>query len=323
MFRPMTEAIIRSITTALTRDEVRQDPAWINELTILVTSNFDKAVLTRCTSELFAKQRSDHVLRWRRSLKTDVPPALFPLIYDEDVNPELFAYFVVGAPANILDNNNGNVGWGVANGTRCRMHSVAWSDQDKTIEASLLIEQAAQRGNLLVDLPFPPDYINVTLLDEAGNGLSGISWPPANNLETNWLLSPSGEQICKSTVVIPIGIASSKGKKRIVRLGQGVLSTPYEVEYVQHGVDLGLVMTVWKAQGSTLKRVVLSLESASRHAPKWGYEHLYVGVSRVTAAQNLRCFPLSGAFRRSRLSGLFPNIFTTKWRLDCERTNTN
>ncbi|KAI9993974.1 hypothetical protein PInf_016503 [Phytophthora infestans] len=58
-----------------------------------------------------------------------------------DANPELFAYFVVGAPAHILDNNNGNVGWGVANGTPCIYHSLAWDDDGMRSEVEALVEQ--------------------------------------------------------------------------------------------------------------------------------------------------------------------------------------
>jgi len=50
------------------------------------------------------------------------------LLYLEDKYPELFGYFVYGAPAQILDNGNGNVSYGVANGTSCKMVALAWDD---------------------------------------------------------------------------------------------------------------------------------------------------------------------------------------------------
>lgn len=263
----MTAEVVRSVTTELTTDEIRDDPAWLDDMTILVTSNLDKAVLTKCAAQLYAKRHGRLLFLWKRVIKTDVPSALHSLIHDEDANPQLFAYFVAGAPAHVLDNNNGNVGSGVANGTRCRMRSIAWDGHEKTEAAAGLVELARLKGETLIDLPFPPDFINVRLLDEDGDELSSDQWPSANNLETRWLRSPAGELLRKASVIIPIGIASTKGKKRTIRLGQGVLSAPYEVEFTQHAVDITLVMAVWKARGSTLKRVLLNLESACRHAP--------------------------------------------------------
>lgn len=311
-FRPMTPSVVDSLTTELTLEDVAKDAAWLDELTILVTTNVDKAILTACTAKLFARRHRGVLFRWRRRLHTDLTPEMQDLIYNEDANPTLFAYFIAGAPAHILDNNSGNVGWGVANGTPCRFHSLAWEDPEKRQTVARLLQQSSLLGNNIVDLPYPPDYINVELLDSNGKSLSAELWPPENNLDTEWVQEDDTSRSRKSKVIIPIGLTT---KMQSLKLGSGVLSQPYELPYFQHAVDLGLVRTVWKAQGATLKKVLLFLEP-SRPRPVWGFEHLYVGMSRVTAAKHLRCFPLSGAFRKSRLLNLRPNIFTTKWRMD-------
>jgi hypothetical protein len=55
------------------------------------------------------------------------------------MRPESFAYFVQGAPAQIFDNGNGIVAFGVANGTGCKMVSLAWNSLDIETEQRHLI----------------------------------------------------------------------------------------------------------------------------------------------------------------------------------------
>ncbi|KAE9086849.1 hypothetical protein PF007_g20607 [Phytophthora fragariae] len=117
-----------------TRGHLPDGSAWIDDATILVTSNVDKAILTACAASHFAKRQNQLLFRWKRKLRQELPAGVDAIVYDEDANPELFAYFVAGAPANILDNNSGNVGWGVANGSPCRLHSLGWDDDTKRQE---------------------------------------------------------------------------------------------------------------------------------------------------------------------------------------------
>ncbi len=51
-------------------------------------------------------------------------------LYDEDERPELFAYFVQRWCGQVLDNAHGNLYFGVAHGTACTMHSLAWDDPE-------------------------------------------------------------------------------------------------------------------------------------------------------------------------------------------------
>eukprot|EP00644_Phytophthora_capsici_P015140 jgi/Phyca11/128368/e_gw1.75.10.1 len=81
-FRPMTAELLQSITTELNLSDVLDDPAWLDETTILVTSNMDRAVLTSCAAILYARRRQELVIKWRRRLKTEVPTSLKGLVFD-------------------------------------------------------------------------------------------------------------------------------------------------------------------------------------------------------------------------------------------------
>ena len=59
----------------------------------------------------------------------------------------------------MLDNAHGNVYFGVANGTECTMHSLAWDDPEDKKDAPNAIR--ASTPGQVIDLPKPPDHIIV------------------------------------------------------------------------------------------------------------------------------------------------------------------
>jgi hypothetical protein len=67
-------------------------------------------------------------LQWKQNSSLDFALAAKAILYDEDERPELFAYFIQGGRGQDLDNAHGKVYFGVANGTTCTMHSLAWDD---------------------------------------------------------------------------------------------------------------------------------------------------------------------------------------------------
>jgi hypothetical protein len=77
---------------------------------------------------VFGRRNNVPVLRWKHKLSLDFPLSVEAISYDENERPELFAYFVQGGSGQVLDNAHGNVYFGVANGTACTMHSLAWND---------------------------------------------------------------------------------------------------------------------------------------------------------------------------------------------------
>ena len=53
----------------------------------------------------------------------------------------------------------------------------------------------------------------------------------------------------------------------------------------------------------------------------WTFENLYVGYSRITTNNGIRCLPLSQRFDRRKFLNLRPNINTTRWRMDTAKGN--
>lgn len=200
----------------------------------------------------------------------------------------------------------------------CKLVSLAWNDINDTECITQQLASLPPQSGSVIDLPCAPDFINVQLITQTGDIIPATTWPPENNLETNWKMDMEGCQTEKRSIIIPIGIITNNQTKYSVKLAKTLMPKPIELKYSQLAVELALVMTVWKAQGATLRRVLLYLEGVPG-APKWLIDHLYVGTSRVQLVRPLRCLPLSPGFKKSILKELTPNPDTTKWRMDIGR----
>jgi hypothetical protein len=89
-------------------------------------------------------------------LSLDFPLSAKAILHDKDERPKLFAYFVQGGSGQVFDNAHGKVYLGVANGTACKMHSLAWDDlEDK--ENSHKAIRTSTTGQV-IDLSKPPDH---------------------------------------------------------------------------------------------------------------------------------------------------------------------
>ncbi|KAG6950997.1 hypothetical protein JG687_00013902 [Phytophthora cactorum] len=220
--------------------------------TVIVTSNMDCAVLNALRGKEASYKGGNLLFRWQKPLTSGIPKCVEVLIYIENENPELFGYFFQGAPGQILDNANGNVSLGIG-----------WDDKALTANAMSLVDEALENRQSVVELPFPPQFINVRLADGDGNPVSRVNWPEGMNLE----LPENGTSDITDThdVAIPIGYVLSNADNSSIKL-TNTDGSSQEIKYSQHAVDLAMVLTVSKAQGSTFSRAILLLEG-SQHAP--------------------------------------------------------
>ncbi len=90
----------------------------------------------------------------------------------------------------MLDNAHVNVYFGVANGTACTMHSLAWDDPGDEKDTRNAIK-TSNPGQVINSLK-PPDHIIVYI-----KPIQGIKWPHNLNLSPN-----------SNLIQIPIGLTS-------------------------------------------------------------------------------------------------------------------
>jgi hypothetical protein len=312
-YHPMTEDMIDGLTAELTREEVLADERWTTDATCLTTTNLDRSIINNIVAKIYGAKKRQTVVRWtrqfRKAFDLTVKEFMETLLYSEDRYPELFGYFVHGAPSQILDNGNGNVAYGVANGTSCKMISLAWDDPVKEQEMYTLTSAATEKHIIegedscettkVIDLPYPPDYIIVEVVVKDAS-----KWPSHLNL------SPDPGRIH-----IPIGTKTNRqcdNKEKIFLANNQALS------YHVHAVDLSFAITTWKSQGGTFEYIIALLENyGGSSKQKLSYELLYVMFSRVKKAQRFRCMPLSAPLDlRNRLRKLYPNLYAIKYRMD-------
>ena len=209
-----------------------------------------------------------------------------------------------GAQGQILDNGNGNVCFGVANGTPCKMVSLAWENDEISDKVSHIIRAESLKGTKVIDIPIPPDCIvvEVSLPNQE-------SWPQHLNL------SPDPTKIH-----IPIGLkTSSRGRaeKDFV-----MLSNRTKVIYCAHAIDLAFAITTWKSQGGTFDYIIALLENSTGAHCMISFELLYVMISRVRQTDRFRCFPMAMRHKTiEKLRRLRPKVSSIKWRKDVANKN--
>ena len=170
------------------------------------TSNIDRAIINAVRAPLYAISSSTIALRWRRILKNDTPLVLQEFLYDESIRPKLLGYFIFGAPGLILDNGNGNVLFGVANGTSCSFVAVAWNNEYTRASADILVHNYGCHGGIC-DLPIQPDHIIVSI-----NTADVSEWPLHLNL------APRMSNGLPIAVHIPVGFMHLKHKSVRIRM---------------------------------------------------------------------------------------------------------
>ncbi len=178
LYKPITKDIVDGVTHELTPSDVENDPNWITKSTCIVTTNVDRAIINAEAAKAFSKRNNVPSLQWKQKLSLDFPLSVEAILFDEDKRPELFAYFVQGGCGQVWDNAHGNVYFGVANGTACTMHSLAWDDPGDKKDAHSTIKTSTP--GQVIALPKPPDHIIVDI-----KPIHGIKWPHNLNLSPN------------------------------------------------------------------------------------------------------------------------------------------
>jgi hypothetical protein len=292
-YRPIAGGLLESLSTKLETEDIAADPRWATDATVLTTSNTARASILGAAAVNYGERNGEKVISWRRPLNLDMSDGVRNHLYTNGENPEITAFFVKGAPGQILDNRCGNVSLRVANGTACLYHSLIWIDDDVRARMQAKISASNSR---VVHVDVAPDYIVVELPEH-----DAATWPDHLNL----CPEVDGE---RETVLIPIGISSrgsgDNGKLKIDNI---------ELTFKSHGVDLAFALTVWKAQGKTLSHVIALLDGGPGHSLT--YECMYVIKSRVPALDRIKCLGVA-ADPREILSKLRPCPLAVRYRQD-------
>lgn len=253
----------------------------------------------------FAKENGTHVIRWQRKIVSwrGKPQQETQQSRAKHKEPCFWEYYVEGALGYI--NKNVNIDIRLANGTMMRYHSISPGSDE--IEDYLMKESQKVPAGGVITLKKPPEIINVEVFPD----LEGDDDNTKNlnrRLRQEWTYGriEEGDEGVDGDrrVIIPVAKDSNlKTKSEPVRgagtARKGTKYHPSSVSLKDHfPLELGFAMTVHKAQGRTIRRLILSLSCHPCGTLRLTWEALYVALSRVRRRDDIRILLMRGKDRK-------------------------
>ena len=284
---PVTASLVTALKPISAAD-VASDQSWADPrcTRILVGTNFARMYINRTMAAHFAKANNRYVFAWRHTFTRSVLDSLGGVagastssaIVDgmAALYEEMTAYFVVGAPCILLVNVSPSKG--LANGTTAVYHSLHLDDETAQFVQEHINTHRPAYGSVIM-LPRAPKAVNISL-EKLHSADRDIPDHVRRELEHC--------SIVPGRLVIPIPPTSSGAKPSVVTSCTDPL-LKNKLKFVQPSVDLLFASTVHKCQGATLNKVIVDLSSKGGNQLTVAY--LYVALTRVRAACNIRVFP--------------------------------
>lgn len=260
---------------------------WLNA-SILVATNRERHNLLQPQCQRYAAAHGVHVYRWPVKHKKWQQKPTDPSHLDRALQDScFFEYFVETADGFI--NGNINKLALLVNGTPFQYHSLVPTSQEQADQI------AAQVSRL------PPGSI-VTLSEPPMAVIIEVMVPKKKIPKWKHLTLIEGR------VVLPIQPARSATEwhKTIVNGGDGYLPSKVLIK-ASFPLEPAFVITVHKAQGRTMKKVILALSERNTTLCNMTYAHIYVALSRVRKAEDIRLLlheDITGAYDWSNLQYL-------------------
>ena len=268
-------------------------PDWISA-PVLVSTNRERFSLTHPRAVHFAKHNGTVVIRWLTDFKDwqNQPPSQYR--YGALQDPCFYEYFVPGAEGFVTKNIAKDAS--IVNGTKFRYHSLLI---DPEWEQSLRDSLKHSKPGDVITLQHPPQAVNIAI--EKPHGIAEHAW---NHLATTVSVVPATKN--STFVVIPITMlkdewpedspnkSTKKQRKRFTPVHGTADFSPSRVLLRKlFPIMPAFAITVHKAEGATLPKVIIAMSHSPVHKCNFTYEQVHVAFSRVTSGNNIRLL-LSG-----------------------------
>ena len=270
----------------LTEEDTLSSPDEWKFATMLVANNQERLNISRFKAQLWAKQNKTYVFKWRTTLgKHENKPPTNHMGNILEENAFFWQFWVPGAPAFLTHDINGELG--LVNGAPITTHSLTFTDigEHERIESILQGENPPPFGTeIAVKEPLSVNVIVNESLDD-----KPISSHRQKQLDAlrEFSMSNQGQQI-----ILPITKQMFKGsqeRKWYSYETHNVFSPMARVKMKQpFPYDLAFSITAHKAQGRTIKRLVVDLTSRIKWCSQMKYASLFVAMSRSKQRQHIR-----------------------------------
>ena len=260
----------------LSENDFYKNSKW-HTAPIIVRTNRERHTLNHLRCENFARVNNTVVVRWLTKYGFwEQKPASDQHINAAMQDPVFYQYFVKSAPGYCTQTLC--KAKRIANGTKIQYHSLSLTkEENEKFQWKL---QDAQSGDV-IELGEPPLSVNVILVSEEKNAKMISQWKDIT--------------LVPDRVVIPILQHKNVARdKKGIPIPGGLLYKPSKVRITPlFPLDAGFAITVDKAQGQTIERVIVALSARKGKFCNMDYEAIYVSHSRVQQNDHLRLL-LSG-----------------------------
>lgn len=239
----------------------------------VVSTNRERYTLIHAGAQQFARAKNAVVVRWfshHGSWQQRPADQFLPEVLQD---PCFYEYFVTNALGYFKDEGVSKR-LGLVNSLPFRYHSFVLDPEDNTVYHRMLEE--AQPGQIIT-LPKPPLIVNIE-----------IDKKTQEHFTEEQLRALRHRSVVSGRIVLPVSPGGTKEKENIpVPGGRGYEPSRVTIRNV-FPLDPGFAMTVNKAEGRTMKRVILCLSYHSEAKTNWDRRGIYVAFSRVCRACDIR-----------------------------------
>jgi len=264
--------------------------------TMVVTGNAERHELNALQAKRWASHHKTKVVRWFRKRDADnwKGKPRDPLHVEMAMRENCFyERFVPGAAGYITENINTDIG--LANGVEIKYHSLSFDTEDKE---RIFNEEFESDGSLVMTLDEPPSAINVELFADFP-GDSDDKKKENRKKRKEWT---HGSLVNDGRVIIQIsrrwGSKIDWGKENI----EGSWQLGYKGSVLPmkdcFPIEPAFSVTIYKAQGRTIRRLIIFVSPHPVQLLRMSWEGLYVALSRVKYRDHIRL-----AVDRSTLEG--------------------
>lgn len=259
----------------LSPEKIALEPQKWRFAPILVATNRERINISFRQAIAFAKANNTQVIRWTNNLKKWENQPLLPQNQTKAAtDPAFWQIFVRGAPA--FETVNIHPELGLANGTPITLDSISLTTKEE--EHNLQQQLSSMPPGSIITLDHPPEAVIVTLTEN----MHGLKPSKYIQRRLNMLRKLSLNQ--SSPIHIPF-LPSANAKWQTFSIPA---SDDYQYSASRITIknlfpfELAFAMTVHKAQGRTLRNVILALSNRFFDNNKIvSYEYFYVAMSRI------------------------------------------
>ena len=284
--QPVSDAFLQNLRR-VAKEDIVADISW-RFAPIGVLSHVERDTINHAQLEAFASQFKLPLVRWKLPLVDGeaLNAEVLNRLYENE--PNLWGYFVEGAPVHITANINSVRK--LVNGTPGLLHSLILNSEAHEDRAKLA---QGYETNTMVTLAKPPRAVNIIV---GGTPSKPIYWHEVPLEDLSGLIP---NDYYAEEQVVPLFTEANDSEEDINSLYAAHQGIAHKLSVKGHGYAIAFAMTDFKLQGRTLPKLIISICERPR-PPYMTLPAFYVLSSRVQSMQGLRLLQ----YDRKGLSGV-------------------